>query len=480
VPGYLHCLGHPIGVESAEKKSAVREQTRESRIHAEATAVFFAHLGHAIGFSQERTLGEPNALPLVGEPAGQGGDERHLGFSIGPLALDSPDEEVKQLIESAFSAALATDLALALHLDDSKFWDSRRDLRKAENLEWLDWKKTPNTGRSLAWSSRPLKVAPELCLSSPAVRAAVAARLQLIGEAVAKGRARLRSGGRDYLFAGVIAGWETQIDPDHESGKPLGYCALIHRGYGEAHPPPDPDLEREEEVKEFIRFMTEHLHAAGLEEEKIYSHSAFLSRRGFEIRKERGELPPGLTYSSASHFSTAASAFGAGHRPGFSLYPAPGALQEVKAELSARGNPAWALAEGAAIDPAKAESGKPGVSPESYLAAFFSNGAVLVNLFGWGVGPPENPFRKAAESPEALAAYRRWLRGEALQEGRDAFPEIPSAAFFAKVKRLQAVTPERMRQEPARFAPIMKEFEYAVKAEDYSAAEKLADTLLAK
>jgi hypothetical protein len=37
------------------------------------------------------------------------------------------------------------------------------------------------------------------------------------------------------------------------------------------------------------------------------------------------------------------------------------------------------------------------MSMETYLARQFNHGAVLVNVFGWGIGEADNPFRIAAE-----------------------------------------------------------------------------------
>ena len=50
------------------------------------------------------------------------------------------------------------------------------------------------------------------------------------------------------------------------------------------------------------------------------------------------------------------------------------------------------------------------------LEALRGIGARVVNLFGWGVGDSNNPFRKTAESASALAAYRKFLEGGRLAE----------------------------------------------------------------
>ena len=55
---------------------------------------------------------------------------------------------------------------------------------------------------------------------------------------------------------------------------------------------------------------------------------------------------------------------------------------------------------------------------EGYLGSLFNHGAVLVNVFGWGLGDESNPFRKIAEGSDALAAYRKFLDGEKLGEAQ--------------------------------------------------------------
>ena len=49
-----------------------------------------------------------------------------------------------------------------------------------------------------------------------------------------------------------------------------------------------------------------------------------------------------------------------------------------------------------------------GMNMEGCLGNLFNHGAVLVNVFGWGVGDRDNPFRKIAERDDALAAYRKF------------------------------------------------------------------------
>ena len=63
------------------------------------------------------------------------------------------------------------------------------------------------------------------------------------------------------------------------------------------------------------------------------------------------------------------------------------------------------------LDPRDAPQGGPGMSMEGYLGNLFNHGAVMVKIFGWGLGDKDYPFRRIAESPDALAAYRKFLSG---------------------------------------------------------------------
>lgn len=51
---------------------------------------------------------------------------------------------------------------------------------------------------------------------------------------------------------------------------------------------------------------------------------------------------------------------------------------------------------------------------ETYLARMFNHGAALVTIFSWGIegerGRFTNPFRLVTESPEAIAAYQKFLQ----------------------------------------------------------------------
>jgi hypothetical protein len=112
---------------------------------------------------------------------------------------------------------------------------------------------------------------PQLCLNSRDVTEEVKKRAALIGDEITKGLKKLHDAGKDDIFIGVIAGWETQIGKDFETGKPLGYCALTNKGFSAMRPPADFERARSDIVREFVAFWAQSLVNAGIPKDKIYS-----------------------------------------------------------------------------------------------------------------------------------------------------------------------------------------------------------------
>jgi hypothetical protein len=370
---------------------------------------------------------------------GVGYKQRKLAFIVGPLSFDHGDDQILNLIRESFSIAVERNIAVGFHIDDSMFWGRLAHLHTPENVEWLDWNGTPNTGRRVDWGVTPLEIMPQLCFNSSAVIAEVTKRATLIGEAVQHGMATLQEADKPELFAGVIAGWETQMGRDFATGTYLGYCALTNKGYNAANPPNDMNEARADVTREFVDLWATSLADAGVPDTKIFSHTAFLSKAVFDSVEfsQPGHFP--ATYLETVNFTPPRAGFGPRHYAGFTTYPQFGGLEQIKTERAKNNNPPWASAEGTALDPSEAERGGAGESMEAYLGNLFNHGAVVVNIFGWGVGNANNPFRRVAENWGAIAAYRKFFRGELLQENPQ--EQVPSAEFFDKVRRLQKTLP---------------------------------------
>ena len=253
---------------------------------------------------------------------GAGNKSRKLAFVVGPLAFDNSDDEVRNLIRESFATALEQNIAVGFHIDDSMFWGRLAHLNSPDNIEWLDWHQTLNTGRRVDWSSTPFEVMPQLCINSPDVRAEVIARAGLIGEAVKLGLETLQAAEKPELFAGVIAGWETQMGRDFATGSYLGYCALTNKGYSAEYPPQDMNEARADLTREFVDLWASSLAEAGVPETKLFSHTAFLASAVFDSAtfSQPNRFP--ASYLETVNFAPPRVAFGARHYAGFSTVSA--------------------------------------------------------------------------------------------------------------------------------------------------------------
>ncbi len=119
---------------------------------------------------------------------------------------------------------------------------------------------------------------------------------------------------------------------------------------------------------------------------------------------------------------------------------------------------------------------------EGYLGSLFNHGAVLVNLFGWGLGEESNPFRKIAEGPDALVAYRKFLDGEKLGEIQvpDLLSTLP-AYLRVKIQTVEAALPGWLpNHDPAQIQHNVDIRGQAIDDQKFSDAEKAIDAILEK
>ena len=118
---------------------------------------------------------------------------------------------------------------------------------------------------------------------------------------------------------------------------------------------------------------------------------------------------------------------------------------------------------------------------ETYLGRMFNHGAILVNIFSWGVGPADpgrNPFRVPTEGPDAIAGYRLFLSGAALRE----VPAQPFSltAFQKKLQEIQSRLPQWVqrtrRQRDAEAS--MRRLEERIKSGNLPGADEAANDVL--
>lgn len=404
--------------------------------------------------------------------AGQNG--RHLGFITGPIALDQTDEQVSSLIVTSFVIALQTDVATGFHIDHGMFWDRLTELNSTESIEWTDWEGTPNTGLRLDWSSKPVKIEPQLCFNSQRVKSAVASRANLIGLEIAKGLKRLHYAGKEHLFIGVIAGWETFIGRAYNTGKRTGYHALRNAGYSKGNPPADINLELGKITTNYLNYWAQNLIKGGVPSGKIFSHIA-----PFYEFNSSGKINRTVNPEANNLTTPPEVAFGDNILPGFSTYPVAGELEQLRKVLNLKGNPKWASCEGTAIDPGQAATGGQGMTMEGYLGNLFNHGASLVNVFGWDVGDTNNPFRKIAESDESIAAYRKFLKGDSLKEEIIKVPDDQSGGLQSKIREIQEKLPGYVNADNRGIIePLIKELDGHLRNKEFKEAVETADKIL--
>ena len=305
------CNLAPVAAQEKPASEVKKEQPKDAKIAETKYLTFQLMTVPGTSFPMAFAENPPSAptkaqmegfVREVSKAIGTTGDARQkLGFSPTHLRFDESDEETRRLIHDAFAVARENDVAVAFHLDDSMYWGARKDLlSNPENIETANWKQIPSTGRRVDWGPKPSKFTPQMCFNSPDVKAAVKKRGALIGAEVKKELGALKTLGKDHLYAGVIAGSETQMGRDFETDRPLGYRALHNRGFSEKNPPKDLDLERVSIVKEFMELWANSLHAGGIPREKIFCHIVFTSQ---------GLDPKGEKTGGGSKFSPASVAF---------------------------------------------------------------------------------------------------------------------------------------------------------------------------
>jgi hypothetical protein len=232
-------------------------------------------------------------------------------------------------------------------------------------------------------------LAPPMCWTSPALKQEVGRILrEVVGAEVTRGIDRLRAIGKEHLYAGFVAGWESFIQPN------TGYCGLTSLGYSAANPPADMDKARATLTLDWLEFYAGELAAGGVPKGKLYTHLPGPTNSQLAISLG---APPWAAYNDNS-------------LAGFSTYDLDKHGPELFADLATRGNPRWASAEGLNYN----LQGSPStLTWDQYLGDMFSHNAGIVTVFAW---TDPSPLGQATRSDEAKAAYRKFVSGQALQQ----------------------------------------------------------------
>ncbi|MCI0621894.1 MAG: hypothetical protein L0387_09525 [Acidobacteria bacterium] len=326
-------------------------------------------------------------LTAVNHQTGDG-VKRQLGFALGPITLDHTDDQLREIIQGGFALAEGKGMAVAFHMDNSMFWMRRSDLWSVpDNVEWTDWNRTAAPNQMIGWLPGAT-LAPPMCWNSPALKQEVGRiTREVIGAEVARGIDHLRSIGKEHLYAGFIAGWETFLQPQ------TGFCGLTNLGNSATNPPADMGKARASLTYDWLEFFTGELVTGGVPKDQLYTHIAY--------------APPNLDLGScaiANPCAPPSAAFNANSLAGFSTYLLSQIGPSLFSDLAARGNPRWASAEGVNMEPT--------LTWEQYLGRMFSHNAGLINVFAWN---DPTPFGQATMSDDAKAAYRKFVSRQPLQ-----------------------------------------------------------------
>jgi hypothetical protein len=403
------------------------------------------------------------------------GKTRLLGFGV-PTSTFELEDELPARVHRAFQKAREQNVAVMLHFDFHLFWQSRPDLwnwfdpnlpgfdpENKGNVEWHGWDGPPNKVHYLNWGVMQ-RLAPHMCLTSKEVRGEVARLVaEVIAPALREELTVLRDEGREQLFAGVLVGSEPSIaDYSHPSpgqaammaadgvaAGPLGFRALLDRGFGKANPPENMHEALAHIVQESVSFWCRQFVEAGISPTKLYPHVA---------------APAPVEQMHAPIWT----AFNAYSRPGWTTYAVMRLGEDFSAlyeALAEHGNPAWAGVE--------ANAGFPGsaVDWETYLGWHYNHNAVLVGI-NVGATGEELPKRlsDSAFGDEAKAAYRKFLKGEPLEE-KEVTPDHPRLRLQSKMQRVREGIQRwhAAGKDPSAVGEIMKQMQ------PLSAAGKLAE-----
>lgn len=340
---------------------------------------------------------------------------RQPAVIIGPLAMDFTSADINNLIDQSFAFAKEYHIAVGFHIDDGMFWASRQDLWKnPDNIEWTDWSGTANTSRYVDWVSG--RLAPMMCFNAPQVKSAVKEFMSTTATTIKK-NVDLLPASQQNLYAGTIVGWETSLDKDRDTQLSTGFHALTYQGYSSANPPADLDAARVLLVHDYIEWMTAPFFDAGLPESKTYAHIAFLSKEYYDYAIT---VSPGFakqTYSQLNSFSTPEVLNGNHYVPGISTYPQAAPAQLFQDIYKAVGHQPWIAAESANVILSSVPLPS-GYNAESFLARHYNHGCTMVNVFAFELrgDPFTNAINDASEGQDALAAYKKFLRGDVLTE----------------------------------------------------------------
>jgi hypothetical protein len=378
------------------------------------------------------------------------GKTRQLGFGASIPIFVSDESKIAQAIKQSFDIAKRTNVAVHFNVDDHIKWDERPDLwnwydpakrgynpDNRKNVEWYDWEGTPSKRRYFSPEGVPSQ-SPHMCYNSPAILKEISRIVsQIAGPALREEINKLKQENKEYLFAGITVGAEagfddysvipeldqiprnpdpgdplqmqvaklamqaaTMIDEDQAPHSRLGYCSLTNAGYSKTNSPADINQVLADVNQKFIEFWDKQFFDAGIPCSRIYTHVA-----ASQPQDNNNNAPIRIVFNPYAC-------------PGWTTYPVAtleNGFQPLYDELAKHGNPAWGGVEANATFPNPNAAVR--ASWEEYLAWHYNHGAKLVGI---NIGASDQSLMshlsKGAFGEEAMAAYKKFLKGKKLIE----------------------------------------------------------------
>lgn len=372
------------------------------------------------------------------------GSNHLYGFSFfQPMIYRHSPATLERYIDQGFQLALKHDMPFLVQYDmlhnPPTIGAGEQEIEPFYNdpemCEWSDW---PAPGESHGpiprywctwggWWSYPAFPA----LGSPKLRQLVTNQLQQgILKPVARWRAELRRQEKEYLFAGIKVGWETQI-PDYRPGevlykldpenppvdvfnpsaapmKPeemrqLGFNTLTQYGYSKAR------LEQEaaaspvlttstlahmvlcRAIHDFTEVQAKAAAESGIARDRIFTHGM---AQDTVVPLISTMCPP--VWTAVNKYATA----------GFTLVQASGALYNVpriKAEI-ALADPSWPYFASSEFYLYAAPTLE---QMQAYMGEMFDSGALLIHVLAWHAENPPYAIPRRMEGPHL--AIKQWL-----------------------------------------------------------------------
>jgi alpha-L-rhamnosidase len=469
------------------------------------------------------------------------GANRYVGFTPGLFfSLNWPADMLRSRVNEALDLAEATGMPVFFHMDDMHFWWNCKELHADPHaVEWSDFPKPgedhgPIIARYwLNWGSWVVFDAPPPNFESPRFRAYAARQLtDGFGKPIAERLARWRAEGKEYLFAGIAVGNETEVPYDlrpvrdapagqepvaaggpHQPGDQIrmrreemvrgGYAALSTRGYtrqkvqalaAERNMTEDQVVTelRFEAAHDYAEFRCKTLCDAGIPRDRIYTH--FVSAMRSFVEKRHGEpmvdrLPP-VRYSVNPY-----------SRPGYTVTretaDLPDLIAKIRASREAEAAPApdaaWAAVE---TYPTIAQPGRPQTREEyeAYLGGLFAREMRLINVYGWSIPPHDHGPFSVKDAPGVMEAIRAWVtgkelpvdwRGESLASagrtagGAPGQPRPPPQRIQEKMQRLGPAVEKWVRAggDPSKIAPLGENLRRLMEQGKIDEVEKAVDAI---